>query len=165
MIRFTAKLEKQNKPGGWTYLIVTPSHIKKLNPGKKVFRVKGTLDEFAFTRVSLLSFGNGSYLFPFNAAMRKATGKLAGSKVHVALEVDESKPNLSRALLQCLKEDPEAYQFFKTLTPFFQHLYSSWIESAKTPQTKTRRIVAVVTALARKQDYHQVMETYRNAIL
>lgn len=165
MIRFSAKLKKQNKPGGWTYLIVAASHIRKLKPAAKIFRVKGTFDGFSFKRTTLLSLGNGSYLLPFNAAMRKGTGKKAGDKVDVAMELDQSKPRLSRNLLQCLKEDPEAQQFFNSLTPFFQHLYSSWIESAKTPQTKTRRLVTVVKSLAQKLGYHEVMKAYKNTIL
>ncbi|MBN8578666.1 MAG: DUF1905 domain-containing protein [Cytophagales bacterium] len=165
MIRFAAKLEKQNKPGGWTYLVVTPAHIKKLKAGKKTFRVRGWLDAFEFKRVSLLSFGNGSYLLPFNAAMRKATGKKAGDKIAVAMELDETKAKLSADLLQCLKEEPEALRFFKTLTPFFQNFYSKWVEDAKTNPTKTRRLVALVTTLAQKQGYHYLLETYRNSTL
>ncbi|MCW5910357.1 MAG: DUF1905 domain-containing protein [Cyclobacteriaceae bacterium] len=165
MIRFTAKLQKQNKPGGWTYLIVAASHAKKLKSGKKSFRVRGTLDDLAFEKTSLLSLGNGDFFLPFNAAMRKGTGKKAGDKVAVAMKIDERKPRLSRDLLQCLEEDPEASGFFKTLTPYMQHFYSTWIESAKSPQTKTRRLVAVVNALAQKQSYHKMMEAYKNTIL
>jgi hypothetical protein len=113
VICFTSKLAKQNKPGGWTYLIVAATHVKKLKASKKTFRVKGTLDGFAFKHTSLLPLGDGSHFLPFNAAMRKATGKKAGDKIVVAMEVDESKPKLSRDLLQCLKEDPEASNFFK----------------------------------------------------
>lgn len=165
MIRFTTKLQKQNKPGGWTYLIVPAAQAKKLKPGKKAFRVKGTLDGFAFKHTSLLPFGNESHFLPVNVAMRKGTGKKAGDKIMVAMEVDESKPKLSRDLLQCLKEDPEASEFFKTLSPYMQYYYSTWIESAKSAQTKTRRLVAVVNSLAKKQNYMELMETYKNTIL
>lgn len=128
MIRFTAKLAKQNKPGGWTYLIVAATHVKKLKASKKTFRVKGTLDGFAFKHTSLLPLGNGSHFLPFNAGMRKATGKEAGDKVAVAMELDESKPKLSRDLLQCLKEDSEASEFFKTLSPYMQYFYSTGLK-------------------------------------
>ncbi|HMR56994.1 MAG TPA: YdeI/OmpD-associated family protein [Cyclobacteriaceae bacterium] len=165
MIRFSAKLKKQNKPGGWTYLIVSAALIHKLKPGKKSFRVKGTFNQFRYTRVTLLSLGNGSYLLPFNASMRKGTGKKEGDKVAVVMALDQSKPKLSPDLLQCLKEDTVAMGYFKTLTPFFQRLYSSWIESAKTSQTKTRRLVALVNSLSQKQGYQEVMKAYKNTIL
>lgn len=165
MIRFTTKLQKQNKPGGWTYLIVPAAQAKKLKPSKKTFRVKGSLDAFAFEKTSLLSMGNGDFFLPVNAAMRKGTGKKAGDKIMAAMQVDESKPKLSRDLLQCLKEDPEASVFFKTLSPYMQYLYSTWIESAKSAKTKTRRLVAVVNSLAKKQNYLELMETYKNTIL
>ena len=109
--------------------------------------------------------GNGDFFLPINAAMRKGTGKKAGDKIIITMEVDESKPKLSRDLLQCLKEDPEASEFFKTLSPYMQYLYSTWIESAKSTQTKTRRLVAVVNSLAKKQNYMELMETYKNTIL
>ena len=165
MIRFSAKLKKQNKPGGWTYLIVSAALIHKLKPGKKSFRVKGTFNQFRYTRVTLLSLGNGSYLLPFNASMRKGTGKKEGDKVAVVMALDQSKPKLSPDLLQCLKEDTVAMGYFKTLTPFFQRLYSSWIESAKTSQTKTRRLVALVNSRSQKQGYQEVMKAYKNTIL
>lgn len=165
VIRFTTKLQKQNKPGGWTYLIVPAAQVKKLKPGKKAFRVKGSLDAFNFEKTSLLSMGNGDFFLPVNAAMRKGTGKKAGDKVAVVMELDESKPKLSRDLLQCLKEDPEASEFFKTRTPYMQYFYSNWIESAKSAQTKTRRLVAVVNSLAKKQNYMEMMEAYKNTIL
>ena len=141
------------------------AQAKKLKPGKKAFRVKGSLDAFAFEKTSLLSMGNGDFFLPINAAMRKGTGKKAGDKIIITMEVDESKPKLSRDLLQCLKEDPEASEFFKTLSPYMQYLYSTWIESAKSTQTKTRRLVAVVNSLAKKQNYMELMETYKNTIL
>lgn len=165
MIRFTAKLQKQNKPGGWTYVIVSAAQANKLKPGKKAFRVKGRLDAFTFERTSLMSMGNGNFLLPVNATMRKGTGKKAGDKITIEMEVDESKPKISRYLLQCLKEDPAASEFFKTLSPYMQYLYSSWIENARSSQTKTRRLVAVVNAMAKKQNYNEMMEAYKNTIL
>ncbi|MBX2895081.1 MAG: DUF1905 domain-containing protein [Cyclobacteriaceae bacterium] len=167
MIRFTAKLQKQTKPGGWTYVVVPAAQAKKLKAVKKSFRVKGTLDAFAFAfeKTSLLAMGTGDFFLPVNAAMRKGTGKNAGDKIVVAMEVDESKPKLSRDLLQCLKEEPEASKFFKTLSPYMQYFYSNWIESAKSSHTKTRRLVAVVNSLAQKLNYQEMMEVYKNTIL
>ncbi|MBX2914151.1 MAG: DUF1905 domain-containing protein [Cyclobacteriaceae bacterium] len=165
MIRFTAKLQKQNKPGGWTYLIVPAAQAKKLKAVKKSFRVKGTLDAFAFEKTSLLAMGTGDFFLPVNATMRKALGKRAGDKIVVAMLVDESKPKLSRDLLQCLKEDPQASKFFKTLSPYMQNFYSKWIEGTKSSHTKTRRLVAVVNSLAQKLNYQEMMEVYKNTIL
>jgi hypothetical protein len=165
VIRFTAKLQKQNKPGGWTYLVVPAAQAKKLKAVKKSFRVKGTLDAFAFEKTSLLAMGTGDFFLPVNAAIRKGIGKSAGNKVLVAIELDEGKLKLSRDLVQCLKEDPEASKFFDTLSPYMQYFYSNWIESAKSSHTKTRRLVAVVNALAQKLNYQELMEVYKNTIL
>lgn len=165
VIRFTAKLQKQNKAGGWTYLIVPASQTRKLKPGKKTFRVKGRLDSFIFEKTSLLALGNGDFFLPVNAIMRKGIGKKAGDKIDVVMELDERKPRLSRQLLQCLKEDPEASKFFTTLSPYMQSFYSAWIESAKTIPTKTRRLATVVNSLAQRHNYPEMMKAYKNTIL
>jgi len=165
VIKFTPKLQKQNKPGGWTYLVVPAAQAKKLKAIKKSFRVKGTLDAFAFEKTSLLAMGTGDFFLPVNAAMRKGIGKSAGDKVLVAFELDEGKLKLSRDLLQCLKEDTDASTFFKTLSPYMQYFYSNWIEGAKSSHTKTRRLVAVINSLAKKLNHQEMMEAYKNTIL
>ena len=97
--------------------------------------------------------------------MRKATGKKAGDKIDVVMELDERRPRLSRQLLQCLKEDPMASKFFTTLSPYMQSFYSAWIESAKTIPTKTRRLATVVNSLAQRHNYPEMMKAYKNTIL
>jgi uncharacterized protein YdeI (YjbR/CyaY-like superfamily) len=99
---------------------------------------------------------------PFNAAMRKATGKKLGDKIKVALEVDDRKLELSADLMKCLKEDPMAMEFFSALPKSHQNYYSKWIESAKTKQTKTKRIVVSLIAFAKKQSYGEMMRGYKD---
>ena len=161
MIQFTTtihKFAKQGEKTGWTYIEITASQAKKIKPGTKVsFRVKGTLDSFKIKQIALLPMGNGNFIMPLNAAMRKATGKKLGDKLTVSIDADESEFAFSKDFMDCLHDDPVAYDFFHTLPGSHQKYFSKWIDSAKTTATKTKRIVMAVTALSKKQGYQEMI--------
>lgn len=94
--------------------------------------------------------------------MRKSIGKKQGDKLKILLEVDDRQPALSSDLLLCLKEDPEAMAFFKSLPASHQLYFSKWIESAKTASTKTKRLVTAMIAFSKKQGYGEMMRAYRD---
>jgi len=168
MVTFSTTLQKFQKKGeksGWTYIEISASHAQKLKPDTKVsFRVKGTLDSHRIEKTSLLPMGDGKFILPFNAAVRKGTGKTAGEKIKVILELDDRKLQLSADLIACLKDEPGAFTFFKSLPPSHQQYYSKWIEGAKTIQTKTKRITVTVLACAKKMSYGEMMRSYRDGI-
>lgn len=166
MIQFTTTIQKFDKKGektGWTYIEISALHAKKIMPGSKVsFRVKGSLDAYYFEKLALLPMGEGKFILPINGQIRKAIGKRQGDKLKVSMEVDDRRPTLSRDLMACLKEDPEAMAFFKSIPGSHQLYFSKWIESAKTAQTKTKRIVTVMVAFSKKQSYSEMMRAYRD---
>jgi hypothetical protein len=161
MITFTAKILRFGKQGektGWSYIELSKRQAETLNPGmKKSFRVKGTLDDLPIEKTALLPMGDGKFILPMNASHRKATGKKAGDTIKVKFEVDERPLTLSTTFLKCLKDDARAYSFFKTLPKSHQNYFSKWIESAKTSQTKAKRITMAVIALAQEQRYNEMM--------
>jgi|SRR6478672_6837312 len=165
-ICFTATLEKfaaNADKTGWTYFIISAPISEKLKPGvRNGFRVKGKLDDHQIKQVSLLPVKGGKYMMPFNATMRKATGKKAGDKIAVEIEADDSEKKLSEDFLLCLADDPEAQQYFDSLPKSHQHYYSKWIEDAKTEPTKTKRIAIVVNGLARHMDYGAMLREQRD---
>jgi hypothetical protein len=166
MIRFVTELLKFDKKGektGWTFIEISAKQAQTLKPDCKVsFRVKGTFDSYKFEKVAMLPMGDGKFIIPINATMRKALGKKHGDKIKVVLEADDQKLKLSADLMTCLKDDPDAMAFFKSLPPSHQSYFSKWIESAKTTQTKTRRIVVCMTAFSKKQGYGEMMRAYRD---
>jgi len=166
MIEFTTTIHKFDKKGektGWTYIGITASQANKIKPGYRVvFRVKGSLDNFEFEKVAIMPMGDGSFILPINAKMRKAIGKKQGDKLRVRIEYDEKKPQLSKDLLACLKQDPDALKFFKSLPGSHQLYFSKWIDGAKTAQTKTKRLVTCMTAFSKKLSYGEMMRSYRN---
>ena len=161
MIQFTStilKFDKQGEKTGWMYITITAALAEKLNPGvKKSFRVKGKMDDYVFNGVSLLPMGGGDFIIPFNASMRKETGKRKGDKLKVQLEIDKKEYVLNPILTECLADDPQAMAAFKKMPRSHQNYYSKWIESAKTEATQTKRIAMAVNALARKLDFGQML--------
>jgi Domain of unknown function (DUF1905)/Bacteriocin-protection, YdeI or OmpD-Associated len=161
MIQFTTtihKFDKQGEKTGWTYIDIRAAQAKKLKPDTKVsFRVKGTLDSFKIKQVALLPMGEGNFIMPLNGAMRKGIGKKLGDRLKVSLEADDSEFAFSEDFMDCLRDDPVAYDFFQTLSGSHQKYFSKWIDSAKTSATKTKRIVMAVTALSKKQGYPEMI--------
>jgi hypothetical protein len=163
MISFVTTIQKFDKKGektGWSYIEISPAQAQKMLPGQKVsFRVKGSIDAFKFEKTALLPMGDGNFILPMNATIRKAIGKRHGDKVKVVMEADMSKFQLSADLMTSLRDEPQALEFFKSLAGSHQKYFSKWIESAKTAQTKTRRIVMAVIALSKRQGYAEMIRS------
>jgi hypothetical protein len=162
MITFTTKVQrfaKQGEKTGWSYIEIAQKKADKINPDiRKSYRVKGTIDSFKIQKVALLPMGNGSFILPMNAAIRKGTGKAMGDPVKVSLELD-GPLQLNTDFIACIKDDARAYEFFKTLPKGHQNYFSNWIDSAKTISTKTKRITMAVIALARGQGYSEMIRS------
>jgi hypothetical protein len=161
MIRFNTRIQKFQKQGektGWSYIEITGPQANKLKPGCKVsFRVKGKLDEHPIERTSLLPMGDGGFILPVNATIRKAIGKKAGDKLFAELDLDERPVTVPSDFLRCLKDEPRALEYFRSLPKGHQNYFSKWIDSAKTISTKTRRITMAVIALGSGQGFPEMM--------
>jgi len=162
MIKFNTTIQKFDKKGektGWTFIEISAAQAKKLKPDNKVsFRVKGNLDSHAIQKTAILPMGEGSFILPINATMRKALGKKQGDKLTVTLEEDERQLILSPDLMACLKDDPMCLKFFKSLPGSHQRYYSKWIESAKTSQTKTKRIIQAMEGFTKQKGFSEMMK-------
>jgi hypothetical protein len=165
MIGFKTTLLKfgsQGEKTGWTYILIPGTIAEKIQPGtKKSFRVKGKIDDHKIKSVALLPMGEGNFIMPVNAAMRKAIRKTTGATVTVELQKDTAPLKLSAELMACLAEEPEARAYFDSLPKSHQQYFSKWIESAKTEVTKTKRIAACVTAFLNKLNYAQMLQLHR----
>ncbi len=153
MIEFTTtilKFGEQGEKTGWSYIVVQKAIAEKLKPGnKKSFRVKGTLDEHSIKGIALIPMGEGNFIMAINAVMRKAIGKQKGATVKVQLQIDNAVIKLPEELMECLQDEPKALTFFNTLPNGHKNYFGSWIRSAKTDETKTKRIAQTVNALSK----------------
>jgi len=168
MIEFEATLKQFGEQGektGWTYFEVPADLAEKLKPGnKKSFRVKGKLDNYKITGIALLPMGAGAFIMAVNAAMRKGIGKKKGAMIKVKLEEDKKEFQFNKDFVECMTDEPAAMDFFKSLPGSHQRYFSKWIDSAKTVETRTRRIAWAVTALAKKQGYNEMMRSHKKDV-
>lgn len=165
MTRFTAVLKKFADAGdktGWTYLEVPANIAEKIKPGtRQSFRVKGLLDAHAISQTALLPAGDGAFILPVNAAMRKGIGKKQGAKVQVSLEEDTQAFVMNGDFTDCLADLPAARDFFDSLAPSHQRYFSKWIDDAKTEETRARRIAASLNALERRMSYGEMIRSLK----
>jgi hypothetical protein len=165
MVSFKAVLKKFAEHGektGWTYLQVPASVAEKLLPGnRQSFRVKGKLDHYEINLVALVPMGEGNFIMAVNATMRKALKKQKGDEVKVQLEVDYSELKPPEDLIECLKDEPIALENFKGLPGSHRNYFTRWIGSAKTDQTRARRIAQAVSGLAQGRNFAEVMRAIK----
>jgi hypothetical protein len=165
MVRFETALRKFDKQGektGWTYIEIPADIAARIKPGeKKSYRVKGKLDNHSLTGVAMLPMGGGAFIIPVNGDMRKAIGKRHGAMVKVQLEEDKKPFQFNKDFMDCLKDEPTAGQFFKTLSGSHQRYFSKWIDSAKTEPTRVKRIAQAVSALAKKMGYPEMLRSQK----
>jgi hypothetical protein len=165
LVSFKTILQKFNEKGeksGWTYFTI-PQHIaNELNPTIKTsYRVKGKIDNMPIKMVALLPMGDGDFIIPFNQSYKKATGKKEGSSIEVLLEIDTDEFQISPDLLECLEDDAVAIAAFNKMPKSHQKYYSKWVESAKTYETKAKRISQTVFGLANGMDYGQTLRHFK----
>lgn len=161
MINFTTTIVKfgaQGEKTGWTYIVVPADVAEKLCPGnRRGFRTKGKLDNYKFSGKSLIPLGKGEFIFTIDAKIRKAIGKREGALVNLQIAQDKSEYVMNAELMDCLAEEPDALKFFKSLTGSHQRYFSKWVESAKTDDTKAKRIAQSIEAFLKKQGFPEML--------
>jgi len=161
MVSFSAIIHRFDKKGektGWTYIEIPSDIANSLKPKNKMsFRVKGLLDDFQIKQVALIPMGEGEFILPLNAGIRKGIRKKEGAMLLLKLEEDKSPILLDSDFTMCLEDDEIANDFFKTLTKSHQQYFSKWIASAKTEETKVKRIAMAVNALSKQLGYPEMI--------
>jgi hypothetical protein len=165
MVQFTTTIQKFDKQGektGWTYIRVPAKEAESINPGIKTsYRVKGTLDQYSIEKIAMLPMGDGDFIIPLNATMRKGIRKSKGDKLAVQLELDSEPLALDRDFMDCLHDEPQALRYFQSLAKGHQNYFSKWIQGAKTSPTKAKRIAMAVTALAKGMGFPEMLRAQK----
>jgi hypothetical protein len=165
MVQFTATIEKFKNKGektGWTYIIIPSSIAAQLNAGtKKSFRIKGKLDSIPVEGLALLPMGEGNFILALNATLRKKIKKNVGAKIKLQILLDNNEYKLPEDFLECLKDEPEANQYFNSLAKSHRNYFGKWIEEVKTETTRTKRLAHAISALSQKMDFSQMLRSLK----
>ena len=165
MIEFTTTANKFGNKGektGWTYIDISSELAAQLNPKIKTsYRVKGKINGIDYAGMALTPMGQGAFILSINADWRKKLKVKVGDEIHVTMELDKSEVLLSADLLACLEDDPEAKMYFESIPLSHRKYYSNWIEQAKTPDTKAKRIYQTICACALKMTYAEMIRSQK----
>ncbi|HMT49287.1 YdeI/OmpD-associated family protein [Dietzia sp. UBA5065] len=134
--------------GGKNVAIVVPAEVvAAFDHGKRV-PVRVTVDGDHTYSSTITSMG-GRYVISFNADTRAATGRGAGDRVEVRLELDDAPRTVAvpPVLDAELREDPAAAAAWAALSYSKKKEHARSVESAKADETRARRVAAVMDAL------------------
>ena len=143
-MKFRGTIELAGKTA--TGIEVPAAVVTKLGSSKKP-AVRVTIKGYTY-RSTVASMG-GRFMLPISAEVREAASVAARDKVDVDVELDTAPrevtvpPDFSRALTR----DPAAKRLFEGLSFSNKQRIVIAIASAKTPETRERRIAKAVSSL------------------
>lgn len=168
MVTIKAIIKKYGRKGektGWTYVDVAQKQAQKIKADyKRSYKVKGHIDSLEVTQLTMVPMGEGNFIIPLKSEIRKMIKKELGDTVVLKLVEDTKEYQLDKELLVCLKEEPVAFLKFKSYSRSHQNYYSKWVGSAKTSETKSRRIGLVINGLILGQTYAEMLRANRELV-
>ncbi len=146
-IHFTGKLTAEGPNGAWVFMEVPKEASEKLGTRGRV-SVKGSINGFAI-RTSALPTGRGTHQLAVNKATQAGAKAKPGDRVKVELEVDtqERVVKVPADLKKAVDAEPAVKSLWAMLTPRCREEWVQWVEEAKKPETRSRRIAKAVATL------------------
>lgn len=142
------QLERFSGKGGWTYISL-PEIPKDREAAFGIVKVKGNIDDYEFSDVTLMSF-SGILIMAVKAEIRKAIGKEEGDYVHLKLYKDTGVFQIPDDFKQILT-DEGVLEIFKSYKKWEQRMCIKWIFSAKRKETVKERITKTIFKLKRRE--------------
>ena len=147
LVQKEVQLEKFPGKGGWTFARLPEIPQDKNNPfGWR--KVRGFIDGVEIKQYHLMPMGNDQLFLPVKAALRKKIRKEAGDYIHIQLYPDNTPLEVPEEFIQCLKDDPDAWQHFQQLSEQEKKKYTDWIYSVKTEEIKIEHMAQAVSKIA-----------------
>jgi hypothetical protein len=110
-------------------------------------KVKATVNDVTL-RTTVSVYGGRSYV-GFRKEIQEAVGIRIGDRVRVRIEPDTAprEVEVPDDLAQALRKDPAASQAFAGLSYTHRKEYARWVEDAKKPETRQRRVEKTIEML------------------
>jgi hypothetical protein len=145
---FLADIQSAGPKGSWTNFH-TPFNTSE------VFGKKGRVPVIMLAaghtfRTSIFPEPDGTGYIQFNKVMQQETGLNAGDQVEVTLTLDPEPRELEtpKDLEMLICKNPDAQIYWEKLAYSHKKVYLLWIDAAKQPETRARRIQKAVLNLA-----------------
>nr|HEX2148995.1 YdeI/OmpD-associated family protein [Actinomycetota bacterium] len=136
-MKFTTTLQLGGKTA--TGFVVPPEVVEALGKGKKP-PVRVTINGYTYRNT--VAVMGGVYMLGVSAEHRQGAGVKAGDEIEVDLELDTAPRELEipADLTEALEREPEAKEYFGTLSYSNKRRHVLAIEGAKAAETRQRRI-------------------------
>jgi len=145
------KVKLLGAPGMDVAALKPPFDVVEVFQRKGRVPVKGTVNGFPF-RSSLMNMGDG-HMMVVNAQMRAGAKCKAGDTVSVVMELDTEKRTVEVPgyLKKVIAAEPATKEAWAKLSFTHQKEHVRAIEEAKRPETREKRIAAMLEMLANKK--------------
>lgn len=164
MVYLKAEIEKFDVKGektGWSYVFIPQAVAHQIKPStKKSFRLKGKIDQIEFTGMGILPMGDGDFIMAIKKPLRVQLKKELGDTVELWLAHDaDFKVEMPEDLELCLAQEDGLLTTFLSQPKSHQVYFINWLNSAKTEVTRTKRIVSILDAMAKKYDFGEMIRS------
>ena len=147
-LKFTAEVYSV----GINRCVDVPFEISQALGEAKYIPVKGTIGELPF-RSTLTPRGEGLYRLFIHSSIWKRLGVDKGDKIEVYLEPDTApgEPDIPDDVWQSLLNNDEAREIFENMTTRLRNSYITYINDAKTPETREKRLAVGIERLLERK--------------
>lgn len=145
-------LQKFDFKGGWTYAEIPEIPMPKTSFG--MLKIKGKIDDYVLSNVSLLPLGNGNLFLAVKAEIRKKIKKQVGDIVHIAIYEDKNPTIIPEEILLCMEYEEGVLEKFEKYSDGQKKAFIDWINSAKTEQTKIDRIAKTIVMVQNGEKFY-----------
>ena len=142
--QFNATIEASDRGGAF---VTVPFDVEKTY-GKKRVKIKATFDGEPY-RGTLVRMGSPDHILIVLKDIREKIGKGPGDSIEVTIEEDLEPRTVTvpKDLQVRFRAHPAAGTFFSKLSYTHQREYVQWIEGAKRPDTRERRLKKTIELL------------------
>ena len=129
-----------------------PPEISRALGDSKYLPVQGTIGELPF-RSTLTPRGEGLYRLFIHSSIWKRLGVDNGDEIEVCLEpdIEPGEPKIPDDVWQSLLNNDEAREIFEKMTTRLRNSYIAYINDAKTPETREKRLAVGIERLLERK--------------
>ncbi len=143
MLKFVAAAESRSRGGLAIRLPIDPATQWG---ARGRYDVTGTIEGFKVR--GKLTPRDGGYYLDLGPAWCGSTSITPGAEVSVVLQAEGPQiASMAPDLATALDLEPDARRFFESLPTFYRKNFMRWIDAAKRPETRAKRIDGMIATL------------------